>query len=313
MLFAAHSPRGESRPSRLIAKTLFVMKWSIALLTVACLQVSARGVSQTINLHVREAPLKTVFSSIETQTSYIFFYKTALLREGHPVTLDEEGIPLKDVLDDCFRDQPFVYHIEGRVITIEPKPAAPPPGAEDLPTLPTPIHGKVTDSSGVPLPAVSIRVRGTRGGTVTETDGSFTINAKRGDVLLFSSTGYENTQVKVGESTTVAVVMSKSAQQLTAVVITALGIKREARSLGYSTAQVDNKDLNASQPVNFAAGITGKVSGMDIAQVNSGVDPDNIRITLRGNRSFLGNNEPLLVVDGIPRSEEHTSELQSPA
>jgi len=299
---------------RLSTKTLFVMKLSIALLTVACLQVSARGASQNITINVTDVSLKSIFRSIEKQSDYIFFYKPALLKAGTKVTLHIKDMPVKEALDECFKDQPFIYYVEGRIVTIEPKPAPPvgmAAGEQPVRPPPTEIHGRITDSSGAPLPGVTIKIKGARGGTVTGADGSFTINAGPGEVLIITSTGYESKQVTLGKSETVIVVLTKNTQELMAVVVTALGIKREARSLGYATAQIDNKDLNASQPVNFASGISGKVSGMDIAQTNNGVDPDNVRITLRGNRSFLGNNEPLLVVDGIPVDISYLAQINS--
>ncbi len=163
------------------------------------------------------------------------------------------------------------------------------------------IRGKVLDDQGGGIPFVSIKVKGSRGGVVADAEGAFSIKAKPGDILILTSAGYETKTAAVPSNSNVMTVgLVKTSQELSTVVVTALGIKREAKSLGYATAQIDNKDLVASAPVNFASGITGKVSGMEIATTNSGVDPDNIRITLRGNRSFLGNNEPLLVVDGVP-------------
>lgn len=311
MQLNVHSTPWGRPPLRLSTKILLVMRFIIPLLTVACLQLSARGASQSITINATEAPLKSIFRSIEKQTEYIFFYKPALLQAGTKVSLHARNMPLKQALDQCFKDQPFTYYIEGRVITIEPKllpNAGLPTGAEQPPAD---LHGRVTDSLGGALPGVSIKLRGSKGGTITTADGSFTIRAKPGDVLIISSTGYQSRQVTVGQAANLTVILSKSPQELTALVITALGIKREARSLGYATAQIDNKDLNASQPLNMASGITGKVSGMDIAQTNSGVDPDNIRITLRGNRSFLGNNEPLLVVDGIPVDISYLAQINS--
>ncbi len=172
------------------------------------------------------------------------------------------------------------------------------------------IKGKILDDQGQAIPFVSVKIKGSRAGAVADAEGVFTLKAKTGDILLLSSAGYEAKQVTVTTGA-VMVTMDKTSQELSAVVVTALGIKREARSLGYATAQIDNKDLNSSQPVNFASGITGKVSGMNVDLTNSGVDPDNIRITLRGNRSFLGNNEPLLVVDGVPVDISYLAQINS--
>jgi TonB-linked SusC/RagA family outer membrane protein len=174
-------------------------------------------------------------------------------------------------------------------------------------------RGKALDDQGATIPFVSVKIKGTKGGVVADAEGVFTIKAKAGDVLIITSAGYETKQATVPvDAKVISVVLVKTSQELSTVVVTALGIKREARSLGYATAQIDNKDLVSSAPVNMASGITGKVSGMEIATVNSGVDPDNIRITLRGNRSFLGNNEPLLVVDGIPTDISYLAQV-SPA
>jgi TonB-linked SusC/RagA family outer membrane protein len=173
------------------------------------------------------------------------------------------------------------------------------------------LKGKAVDEQGGAIPFVSVKIKGSRGGAVADAEGAFTIKTKPGDILILTSAGYETKQATVGSASTLTVSMTKTSQELAAVVVTALGIRREARSLGYATAQIDNKDLNASQPVNFANGITGKVSGMNVDLTNSGVDPDNIRITLRGNRSFLGNNEPLLVVDGVPVDISYLAQINS--
>jgi TonB-linked SusC/RagA family outer membrane protein len=173
----------------------------------------------------------------------------------------------------------------------------------------TALKGKVLDEQGSGIPFVSVKIKGAKGGAVADAEGNFTIKAKPGDILVLTSAGYENKQVPVSGSGNISISLVKTSQEMSAVVVTALGIKREARSLGYATAQIDNKDLNSSAPVNFASGITGKVSGMEIATTNSGVDPDNIRITLRGNRSFLGNNEPLLVVDGVPTDITYLAQI----
>lgn len=171
-------------------------------------------------------------------------------------------------------------------------------------------RGKALDDQGGAIPFVSVKIKGSKGGVVADAEGVFSIKAKPGDVLIITSAGYETKQAVIATNTKeISIVLVKTSQELSTVVVTALGIKREARSLGYATAQIDNKDLVASAPVNMASGITGKVSGMEIALTNSGVDPDNIRITLRGNRSFLGNNEPLLVVDGIPTDVSYLAQI----
>ena len=106
------------------------MKLNFVLLTVVCLQVSARGTSQKVTIDVSNAPLSAIFKSIEKQTPYIFFYKPALLREGHNVTLHLNDKSVKEVLDECFKDQPLTWYLEDRIITIQAKTA--PPATTDV-------------------------------------------------------------------------------------------------------------------------------------------------------------------------------------
>src|SRR5258708_39811019 len=98
---------------RLSSKTLFTMRLTMVLLTVACIQVSARSVTQNITINAEKAPLKTIFKSIEKQTIYIFFYKPALLQTCAKINLHKQDIPVKTILEQCFKDQPFIYYIEG--------------------------------------------------------------------------------------------------------------------------------------------------------------------------------------------------------
>jgi TonB-linked SusC/RagA family outer membrane protein len=162
------------------------------------------------------------------------------------------------------------------------------------------LRGLVRDDQGGGIPFVSINIKGSGVGTMADADGVFRLPVKPGEVLLVTSAGFEGKEVPVENAPRLTISLTRAAGELSAIVVTAMGIKRETRYLGYATAQIPGQDLRAAQPVNFASGISGRVSGMNVGLTNSGVDPDNIRITLRGNRSFLGNNQPLLVVDGIP-------------
>lgn len=171
------------------------------------------------------------------------------------------------------------------------------------------ITGIVVNADGNSVPSATVTVAETKEATTTNDQGRFSIKAATGQHLEISSVGYDNYSVTVGKSNELNIILQSSNKELTEVVVTALGIKREKRSLGYATAQIDSKDLTSSQPVNLASGIMGKVSGMNINLVNSGVNPDNIRITLRGNRSFLGNNQPLIVVDGVPVDNTYLAQM----
>jgi TonB-linked SusC/RagA family outer membrane protein len=171
------------------------------------------------------------------------------------------------------------------------------------------VTGKITDDKGDPIPYATVKIKSSRSAVSADDNGNFKINVKSSDVLVFSGTGMNPKEVPVGSESSLNISLSANNRELSSVVVTALGVKREAKSLGYSASTVDTKDLNNSVPVNAAAGVTGKVSGAIIQQTNAGVDPDNIRITLRGNRSFLGNNEALVVIDNIPSDPSYLAQL----
>ncbi len=161
------------------------------------------------------------------------------------------------------------------------------------------ITGRVTDEKGDPVPFASVKVKDSKTGTAADANGDFTLKVNSGAVLDVSSSGYTNTEITVGAGNVINISVSKTTNELSSVVVTtALGIQRQARSLGYATAKVNNDELTEAKVTNLGTGLAAKVSGLQVDLTNNGVKPD-IRITLRGDRSILGNNQPLLVVDDI--------------
>lgn len=161
------------------------------------------------------------------------------------------------------------------------------------------VNGKVTEKSGDAVPFATISVKGLKSSVVAGVDGSFSIHAKTGDVLEVTAVGFENGEATVGSTALVNIILNKTSNTLNDVVVTtALGIQRQAKELGYATTKVTNADLTQAKVTNVATGLAGKVAGLQVNLVNNGVKPD-VRVTLRGNRSILGNNQALLVVDDI--------------
>ncbi len=161
------------------------------------------------------------------------------------------------------------------------------------------VSGTVTDASNnSPLPGVNVVVQGTTNGTQTDFDGNYTITASAGDVLVFSYLGTKSQSVTVGSSSTVNVSMEEDASQLDEVVVTALGLERQAKSLSYSNQQVDTEELTKARSVNVLEGLSGKVAGISVTRSASGVGAPT-KVVMRGNRSIGGSSQPLYVVDGI--------------
>lgn len=163
------------------------------------------------------------------------------------------------------------------------------------------VTGTVTaKEDGLPIPGATVKVKGTNVGTQTNTAGKFTLSVPSGATLVVSFVGYTAHSITVGNESALNVVLVASSNNLGEVVITgALGIKREAKELGYSTANIGNKELTQAKVTNAATGLSGKVSGLQINLTDNSVDPQ-VRIVLRGNRSLTGNNQALIVVDGVP-------------
>ncbi len=160
------------------------------------------------------------------------------------------------------------------------------------------ISGRIVDETGQPVSGASVTIRESGAGVSAAADGRFKINAKPGDVLDISAVNFGSTTTKVGNQSSLSVTLNSSSSKLSEVIVTtALGLQRQAKSLGYSTAKVSSTELVQAKPVNVVNGLTGKVSGLQINTVNNGLFAPS-RVTLRGNRSLTGNNQPLVVVDG---------------
>jgi TonB-linked SusC/RagA family outer membrane protein len=159
------------------------------------------------------------------------------------------------------------------------------------------ITGKVVGPDGNPVAGVTVTVKGSKKGTSTNVAGVFSIEANKGDVLVFSYIGFTTQEVAVSSSS-LSITLLASDKQLSEVVVTALGIQRQAKSLTYSVQKVGNDQLTTVQDASFVNSLTGKVAGLVIAKSSSGIG-GSTRVTLRGNHSTR-NNQPLYVVDGVP-------------
>src|SRR5690606_773889 len=163
------------------------------------------------------------------------------------------------------------------------------------------ISGQVTDAeSKAALPGVTVLVQGTASGTVTSANGSYSLTVEDNvSTLVFSYTGYETTEVEIGNRSIINVQLAPSIQGLEEVVITALGIKREAKTLGYATASVETEEITVNRSSNFMNALQGKMAGVNITQLGTG-PAGTSKIRIRGQSSFGGHNSPLIVVNGVP-------------
>ena len=168
------------------------------------------------------------------------------------------------------------------------------------------VTGTVKDENGEPLPGVSVVVKGTSNGTVTDVDGKYTLPVPQtGAVLTFSFIGLESQELPVNDRTVVDVQMLADVQQLSEVVVTAQGIERTKNELPYAAQKVQGEDLSRTRDPNFLNSLSGKVSGVQIQRNNAMGGSTNV--VIRGFKSLTGSNQALFVVDGVPIDNSNTN------
>lgn len=173
------------------------------------------------------------------------------------------------------------------------------------------ITGTVKDNKGQPVANASVLVKGSNTGTATDASGHFAITANGSKpVLVISSVGYKNREFTVGKSNNLEIVIEPGEAELQEVVVTALGIKRSPRSLGYTVQEVGGTEVARSNTSNVAEALTGKVASLNVTSPN-GIEGGSTKMVIDGNNSITGNNQPLIIVDGIPMNNDLSSSAQS--
>ncbi|GAB3785831.1 SusC/RagA family TonB-linked outer membrane protein [Spirosoma horti] len=166
------------------------------------------------------------------------------------------------------------------------------------------VKGRITGEGGTPIYGANVVVKGSRQGAISDEKGDYRIQVPKGSTLTVSFIGYVAKDVAVGNNSTLNISLAPQSSVLNEVVVTALGIKKERKSLGYSTTEVKGEELTQARSVNVANSLVGKVAGLNITGTASGPSGSS-RITIRGNGSIGGNNQPLIVVDGIPINNDN--------
>ena len=163
------------------------------------------------------------------------------------------------------------------------------------------VSGTVTDEAGVPLPGTNVVEKGTSNGTSADFDGNYTISVGNNAVLVFTSLGYSSKELPVNGQSTINTSLMEDASQLDEVVVTALGIKKSTKALGYSLTEVGGEEIATIKTPNAINSLQGKIAGVNISQNSTGAAGSS-RVVIRGSSSLSGGNQPLYVVDGIPIS-----------
>lgn len=284
-------------------KILLVMKMTIFLLLVVCMQVSAEGYSQTVTIAGKDLSLKTVFREIKKQSGYTFFYSDKDLRKAHNVNLNVRNAEIKSVLDRIFDGQPLGYSIIQKTVVVKAisSPQLTLLSSIDIATVnelvfDQVITGKVTDSDGKPLAGASITVKGSSRGTTTDANGNYSLTAPdNAQFLIISMVGYTSSETAI-KGSVVNVVLSQELFGLTEVVVTGYtNLKRE--NITGAVGVISSDQLNDVASPNVSNLLQGKVAGVDV--LNSSGRPGSApAISIRGRSTINSTTAPLWVVDG---------------
>ena len=295
----------ETLPGRqgLLRKSILIAFLLITLPFFSALRVLAENSTQGISISGENISLQKVFKKITKLTGYSVFCDYHLLQQAGPVTVNVKNASLEEALATCLKDKSLSYEIIGKTIVISKQatqPAAPAPAAE-VPPGPPPIdvHGRVLDEKGSPVVAATVEVRGTKKVVTTNDNGEFTLTGISDNaVLVISSVGFEKTEVKIGGRTQLDVTMKLGAA-LGETVVTALGIVKEARKVGYSVAVVNGDQMTKARETNVALSLEGQVAGMAVRGSNGGSGGTAL-VLVRGVASMNQGGPPLFVINGVP-------------
>jgi TonB-dependent starch-binding outer membrane protein SusC len=299
---------------RMPKQTLLIMKFTVILLFIACTQISAKGFSQTITLSEKNATLKKIFKEINKQTGYQFFYEDELLKQAGKISINVKNATIEQVLSLCFTNLPFTYAVVEKTIVLKEK-VEQPVGLADLP--PPVVKGTITDDQGTPLQGVSVAVKGTTNGTITNSRGEFSLADISADaVLIFSFIGYESQEVRISSQTqNLRISLKWSEAILNTLVVTGYSSKKPAEITG-SVQKIGGNDLRSSvTSANTLAMLKGKASGLYIVEPGGSV-ANRGQVVMRGQASFNDasnpNFGPLIVLDGVITTAANLQDIVNP-
>lgn len=286
---------------------LMKMKITLLLLMVSVVSVLATesyAQSTRLTLQLNDMAIKEVLEQVESQSEFRFFYNEKI-DVNKKVSLNAKKQTVFEILDEVLSDTNIDYHVIGRQIALFSKGEN-----ESWKTISQQmqISGKVTNEQGEPLPGVSVVVKGTTTGTVTDVDGAYTLIVEAGDVLVYSFIGMRGQEVIVANQSTINIVMIEEVVGVDEVVVIGYGT-RQKKDLTGAVSQISSSEITKQNTLSPELAMQGKMAGVYIS--NPGSDPTaRPTVRIRG-VSTLGYNDPLYVIDGIPLTEGGASSSES--
>jgi len=281
------------------------MKLTIFLICISVFgSYAVESYAQTarLSLDVENVTIKTILSKIENQSEFKFFYSSNVDVE-QTASISEKNKKVFDILDELFKGTGIKYEVYGRQIALLENGESYTFPEEEMTAQQKSISGTVTDNTGQPLPGVTVVVKGSTQGTVTNADGKYSItNIPDNATLQFSFVGMRTQEIVVGNQTSINVTLEVDAIGIEEVVAVGYGTMRKSDVTG-TVSTVDEKQLRETPAVNFAEAMAGQVAGVQIQQTNGAPGGENIMVRVRGASSITAGNAPLYVIDGYPMEQ----------
>jgi len=283
-----------------LKKLLRLMKLTAFFILISVFSVLAGKTysqTKTLTLHMENATVKEALVEIENQSEFRIMYSGKFVDVEREVSLNVKNQKIGTVLDILFAGTDVGYTVKDRFIVLV-TPELMNEGAITV-SQQRAVSGKVTDDTGQPLPGVTIVIKGTTRGTVTNADGGYTLsNIPEDATLQFSFVGMRTQEVIIGAQNQINVIMAESAVGLDEVIVVGYGTQKKVNVIG-SVTTVSNKELTAAPVSMVSNALAGRMPGVIVQQMNGEPGINMSSILIRG-RATLGDNSPLVVVDGIP-------------
>ncbi|MGV8138009.1 MAG: TonB-dependent receptor [Mangrovibacterium sp.] len=277
-------------------RVFVIMKLTVFLICFSVLSGIASGTysqSAKISLDLQQTTIKYALKEIENTSNYYFLYNNDLINVDKVINVKVENRGIEEVLDLLFQGEDVKYVVMDRQIIITPENSGTLTASQQLP-----VKGKVTGVNGEALPGVTVVIKGSTNGTITNIDGEFGISAKRGDILVFSFVGMQKQEVLFDGQQTVNVTMREEELALDEVIVIGYGTtKRKDFTGSASTVKMEDSPIALLPNTNALQSLKGNVTGLDIGATNSsGGEPSML---IRGQNSIKGDNNPLIILDGV--------------
>jgi TonB-linked SusC/RagA family outer membrane protein len=283
-----------------ICKLWIIMRLTVFLILLSLFDVSASVYSQNtkLNLSLKNVSLEQVFKSIQEQSDFDFFYQNEQIPSAANVSVQSKDESVESILENVLKGTGLKYYVLDKDIVISSKALS----FANLSEQQRRVTGKVTDSSGSPIPGVSVVVKGSTNGVISDNNGNYSIsNIPESATLQFSFLGMKAQEIKVGNQLVINVVMTEETFEIEEVVAVGYGTQKKANLTG-SVISIDSKKLENRGVANISNILAGQVPGVTVLQRGGSPGRDEGTINIRG-IGTLGNSNPLIVIDGIPSTD----------